>query len=91
MTTDTPTFPAAELNWLYGLDDKYRIQAGNNSAYKVYPADLLPPSVRKWVKRNYRDTEYVNMGPWIGASDGLFWLFWGWNSLPIESGVSTCE
>ncbi len=74
--------PESEVNWLYALPHKYRIQLGLGT---IYPVDLLPPTLAKWVKQKDRDTEYINMGPSNMGKDGMVWAIWGWKALPTES------
>ncbi len=76
------TFPAYEINWFYGLNEKYKIPTAPNDGYRIFPADLAPPSLLAWLKKEHRETEYLNMGPEMGSPDGLYWTMWGWNSYP---------
>jgi len=82
------SFPETEINWLHGLPEKYRVPT---ETYNIYPVDLLPPSLAKWVRENYRDTEFLNMGPSMGSSQGMYWAIWGWNSRPRESGIADTD
>lgn len=80
------SIPASEINWFYGLDKKYKIQYGNSSAYTAYSVNLLPPTLKQWVYEKSPTTQYINMGPSMGTSDGLIWSIWGWDILPKKSG-----
>jgi hypothetical protein len=76
--------PESEVNWLYGIDRKYRITM-NSGIGSVYPVDILPPKLRGFVKRQSLSTEFINMGPSMGCPDGMVWSIWGWKSLPTDS------
>ncbi len=77
--------PASEINWLYKINEKYRVQTPTGYIYNV---DILPPILGKWVKEKSRDTEYINFGPFMGIPGGMKWAIWGWHSLPKSSALA---
>jgi hypothetical protein len=79
------SIPASEINWLYGLDKKYKTPI-NRSIYTVYSVNLLPPILKEWVYEKSPMTQYINMSPSMGTSDGLIWSICGWDSHQKDSG-----
>ncbi len=76
--------PESEVNWLYGIDKDYKIKLAGDTSY-IYPVALLPPTLKSFVKKQNISTEYINMGPVMGYSDGMLWSIWGWKALPTTS------
>ena len=76
--------PESEINWLYGINKEYKITVGKDYN-SIYPVALLPPTLRKFVKLQNPNTEYINMGPCVESIDGMLWSVWGWTSLPTSS------
>ena len=85
-----PSLPESEVNWLYGIDKKYKIKL-RHEINTVYPVDILPPKLREFVKRQNISTDYVNMGPVMGTSDGMEWHIWGWKALPMKSSSENAD
>ncbi len=84
------SIPESEVNWLYGIDDKYKIYMKNGIS-SVYPIEILPPRLKQFVKEKSLSTEYINMGPAVGCSEGMIWTIWGWNSIPNESSSENAD
>ena len=68
----------SEISWLHRLDEKYKIQAGSHSMHSVYPVEILPPNLQRWVKNK-------SLGPSYGTRDGMTYVIWGWSAIPSES------
>ena len=74
---------------MYRIKEKYGVQLKDNT--KVYDIDILPPTLKKWVKEKSRYTDYINIGPERGTANGMIWRVWGWNSLPNNSFIENVE
>jgi hypothetical protein len=73
--------PESEVNWLQSLNTRFKERMPNGTDY-IYSFDILPPTLRAFVKSRNRDTEYICMGPSSGSKRGTTWSIWGWTSLP---------
>ena len=79
-----PNIPESEVNWVYTIENKYKTYISEDRGY-IYPVDILPPTLKKYVKLQNISTEYICIGPICGGPDGLTWSIWGWKSLPTNS------
>jgi hypothetical protein len=89
MEEDMCIFPAYEVAWLQGIPHKYRTYVGALSY--IYPVDLLPPTISKYVKSKSIHTQYINISPVSDTREIMKWQILGWLSKPKYGGNSNAD
>lgn len=86
MTSES--IPDYEISWLLGLDAEFKKELNNGEL--VYPVNILPPKLRRFVKHQTQLTEFIDIDM-LSYEINDVWSIWGWKTLPATSSSAQAD